>query len=269
MATLRTTSARVEGSKSTTKTRVARVPYLNSAPFFRGFAPQDAYTLEDYVPRRLGEQAAAGTLDAGPLPLADFFRLERSFERLGRFGIAVRGRAHSALLFARRPIRQLDGAVIGVTEETSTTALLLRLLLEQRYHLKPAAYERGLQDAEARLVIGDEALRFRQANTRYPYEIDLGFEWWLWQHLPFVFAVWAVRKDLPDDAKKRLEHALAHALAVNTAQLEPIVQAAAQELGLSAAEIQAYLSSFIYRLSQPEEEGIARFRELVDVHHLL
>ena len=209
-------------------------------------------------------------MDAGLLPLADFLRLQDRFERVGPFGIAVRGRARSVLLFSRRPIRQLDGATIAVTEETSTSVLLLRLLLEQRYHVAPAAYQPGrVAEADAQLLIGDEALRVQQANTQYPYEIDVAFEWWLWQHLPFVFAVWAIRKDAAAPDKKALELALSGALGGNLRRLDAIAREASPSLGVPAEELQAYLGSFIYRLSQPEEDGIRRFQELVHEFHLL
>jgi len=246
------------------------VPYLNSAPFFRGLALGERYELIDCVPRELGERASAGEVLAGLLPLIDYFRLEETFERIGRFGIAVRGRARSAVLFSRRPIRQLDGATIAVTEETSTTAVLLRLLLEQRYRVTPASYERGTQqDADALLLIGDEALRFSQTDTRHPFEIDLAFEWWLWQHLPFVFAVWAIRKDADPTEKKHVELGLIKSLALSGGRLEPIAQERAAAFGIPAADLATYLSGFIYRLGQPEETGIEQFRRLVDGHHLL
>lgn len=239
------------------------------------------------MPRQLGVLAAAGEVTAGLLPLADYFRLEDTFERVGPFGIAVRGRAQSVLLFSRQPIRQLDGAIIAVTDHTSSSGLLLRLLLEKRYRIIPSGYERRQyaekryrndstskdrrQDAEADalLLIGDEALRFHHTNRHYPYEIDLGFEWWLWQHLPFVFAVWAVRKDAPAHEKKRLETALIKSLARNSAQLEAIAQEHAASLHVPATELHAYLSNFVYRLSQPEEDAINQFRTLVNEHHLL
>ena len=248
---------------------VARVPYLNSAPFFRGLPLGERYAITDCVPRELGERAARGELIAGLLPLADYLRLEDRFERLGPFGIAVRGRARSVFLFSRKPIRQLDGAIIAVTADTSTTAVLLRLLLEQRYHVSPT-YRRGQDpDADALVLIGDEALTFRERNREYPFEIDLAFEWWLWQHLPFVFAVWAVRKDAGDEEKRELTLALTRSLGRNATQLETIAEERAAPLGLPVKDLHAYLSSFIYRLSQPEEAGIARFRELVHGHHLL
>ena len=246
------------------------MPFLNSAPFFRGLTLGGGIELVDLAPRALGEQAAAGTLLAGLLPLADYLRLEDRFERIGPFGIAVRGRAQSVMLFSRRPILQLDGATIAVTEETSTSAVLLRLLLEQRHRVAPAHYARG-QDpaADALLLIGDEALRFRRANARYPYETDLAFEWWTWQHLPCVFAVWAVRRDAPAAEKRQLELALSGTLGRNVGDLAAIAQERAAGLDLPAPDLAAYLGSFIYRLSQPEEAGIQRFRELVHAHHLL
>lgn len=261
-------------SRGTTSTRIARVPYLNSAPFFRGLrlSEDDAGSS---VPRKLGERAAAGEVTAGLLSLADYLRLSGRFERVGRFGIGVRGRACSVLLFSRRPIRQLDGAPIAVTDETSTTAVLLRLLLEQHYHLQPASCTRVSDpasagaDAEALLLIGDAALRFQQTNRTYPFETDLAFEWWLWQHLPFVFAVWAIRKDAAPEEKKRLEQALSGTLGRNLNQLPAIAAERSADLGVPAEELATYLGSFIYRLGAQEEAGIAKFQELVNGAHLL
>ncbi|MBI4340731.1 MAG: menaquinone biosynthesis protein [Candidatus Omnitrophica bacterium] len=263
-------------SKSTATARIAKVPYLNTVPFFRGVAWEERYEVVECAPRELGRQASAGQVATGLLPIVDFFRLEPAFERLGRFGIAARGRAHSVMLFSRRPIRQLDGAVVAVTEQTSTSAVLLRLLLEQRHHVIPAAYEPRDYDGEAGrgagdalLLIGDEALRFQQVNTQYPFEIDLAFEWWLWQHQPLTFAVWAIRKDAAEKDKKQIEAGLARALAINQKEFAAIGKEQEASLGLPAHEIERYLDSFIYRLGSAEEEGIATFRKLANEHQLL
>jgi chorismate dehydratase len=225
---------------------------------------------------------------AGLLPLADFFRLEETFERLGHFGLAVHGRVRSVMLFSCKPIRQLDGATIAITPETSTSAVLLRLILEKRYGIIPASYEdrhqkerrrgsivpvakerRRYAEADALLLIGDDALQFRQANTQYPYEIDLAFEWWLWQHLPCVFAVWSIRKDAPAQKKKRVQAALAQSLSVNLGQLGAIAQDYAKTMDIPQEELQAYLEGFHYRFGPGEEAGIKRFQELANEHHLL
>ena len=56
-----------------------------------------------------------------------------------------------------------------------------------------AAVPNGLPH-EAVLVIGDAALLL-SARQLYPVRVDLGAEWSTWTGLPFVFAVWAARKD--------------------------------------------------------------------------
>ena len=257
-------------SPSAIRSAIARIPYLNCAPFFEGLALDESWEWVDIPPRQLGAEAEQGRILAGPMALADFLRLQDRFERLGVLGVAARGRCGSAFLFSKKPIRQLDGAAIAVTEDTSTTALLLRLLLEVRYELKPKAYQGGeSQEAEAMLLIGDEALKAHASDRRFPYETDLAFEWWLWQHLPMVFAVWAVRKDCPPSDKQHLSRALQVQLAKNLGRLDAIAKEHAEALQIPAGELQAYLERFVYRLSQPEEQAITQFERLLHAHHLL
>ena len=223
------------------------------------------------TPRATAQQTAEGSVHAGVVPVVAFFRQEAQLDRLGRFGVAASGRSHSVILFSRRPIRQLDGAAIAVTQETTTSVCLLRLILEQRYRLAPASYSRTRsEDADALLLIGDEALAFARTNKTYPFEIDLAFEWWLWQHLPFVFAVWAVRKEVVTDDRKRIESAVARALGANSG---PGLDRLAQELdgtcGMPAEAIQQYLSQLTFRLGNQEEEGILRFRQLLEENGLI
>ncbi len=257
-----------------TTSLVASIPYLNSLPFYSGLQLGDRFALNECMPRQSAQKAAAGELTAALMPLAGFLRNRATFDRLGHFGIAAKGRAHSTILFSRRPIRQLDGAVIGVSDETSTTVCLTRLILEQRYKLIPGRYRRGVtiqdEDLDAILLIGDEALRFKQTNGLFPFEIDVAFEWWLWQHLPAVFAVWAVRKDTPPGDRKRLESGIARALTQNSGPaLEQLAEQAAPRYNMKKEEVHAYLSSFAYRFGKNEEEGIARLTALWEEHGLL
>ena len=53
--------------------RVARIPYLNSAPFYRTVAAQ--IDLLDLPPRQLGVAAREGAVDAGILSMCDIFRI--------------------------------------------------------------------------------------------------------------------------------------------------------------------------------------------------
>ena len=53
--------------------RVGRIPYLNCEPFFHRL---EGARLVDLIPRVLGQAMAADELDAGPLSLMDYVRLE-------------------------------------------------------------------------------------------------------------------------------------------------------------------------------------------------
>src|SRR5512140_1814104 len=190
-------------SPSTTTTLIARIPYLNTEPFYHYFSAR-GYELVDLPPRELGREAARGRIAAGAMSAVDYFRLEEDFEPLGSFGIATAGPVHSVLLLSQRPVPELNGGTIAVTSDTSTSVKLLSLLLRERYDVRPAVMRRGLDEpADACLVIGDEALR-RVSREKHPVVLDLGAAWWEWKKLPFVFALWTVRRSLPLEEKKVL-----------------------------------------------------------------
>ena len=83
-----------------------------------------------------------------------------------------------------------------LTSQSQTSVALLRILLEERFGLKPE-YITGL-DAEgtddACLLIGNLALEENERH-RFAYSYDLASLWQEWQGLPFVFGAWVISKD--------------------------------------------------------------------------
>jgi len=250
---------------------VARIPYLNVQPFCADWEHVPARSIE-MAPRRLGQEARAGRVDAGVMAAADFFELEGDFERVGPFGIACRGRVDSVLLLARAPVTALGGARVCLTPESSTSAVLVRLLLERRFGLTGLRFERAatplpgrLADGEAWLAIGDAALAALQAA---PGDVclDLGAAWTEWTGLPFVYAVWAVRKSLPAATRAGFAAFLDASLARGERDLAGAARAhpAAHGGALGPPEhLERYLGRFTYRLGAAEEEGLATFRRLL------
>jgi chorismate dehydratase len=250
--------------------RVAKIPYLNSQPFYAGFDEAAAAGIElvEMAPRELGRLARAARIDAGLIPIADAFAVEREYERLGAFGIAVTGRVESVILLSERPLSALSGARIGLTEESSTSVRLLRLLVEARDGARPAAYVRGAREsADAYLLIGDEALGATAAGPPAPFVFDLAEEWERWQRLPFVFAVWVVRRGVFPGERARLAALLERSLAAPDRLARIAAEyatgpASRRALG-PAARLARYLARFTYRLGPDEEAAIARFRALL------
>jgi len=237
--------------------RVGRIPYLNCEPFFHGLRGVE---LVDLIPRRLGEAMAEGQLDAGPLSLMDYLRLESGLTPLP-YGIGCPTGARSVLVFSDRPLSALDGARVGITEETSTSVELLRVLLALRYEVEPGAWVTAAEPCDAVLLIGDQAIRRLTGGPPARYVADLGLEWREWTGLPFVFARWAVASRVPVGERRAFEAALDAALDRGMGAL-PAIAASRRELGWTGAQIESYLRNFAFRLGPDEEKGAAEFIRL-------
>jgi len=241
--------------------RVGRLPYLNALPFAGPFAGVEPQWVTD-VPRRLGALAAEGGLDAGLLASRDALALADRYRPLADLGIACCGPVRSVLLFSKRPVAELEGATISLTGESRTSRALLRILLAEPVRLDVRYVETG-PASDACLAIGDAALALA-ASRRWPFVLDLGAAWHRFTGLPFVYARWVVRRDLP----AALEYALAREL---TARLEAPRDWSRAQLprGMTHEDARRYLAAFVQRLGPAEIAGLRRFhRELLN-HDLL
>jgi chorismate dehydratase len=251
-------------SKSTTKTTLALIPYLNCEPFYAGLDALDLDVVRE-VPRELGRLAEAGMPTCGPLAVADYLRLRDRLDPLGDFGIAAEGPVHSVLLFARREIRRLAGAQVGLTVESSTSAALVRLLLTRRYGLDGVRFTRGEgADDAARLLIGDRALAAASEGLDdFPFVYDLGEEWHGWQALPFVFARWVVSKDVPDEERRAIREAIEASLASWEDRVPEIAARRGAAVHLDEDGVREYLAGLRYRLGPIEELAERTFGDLL------
>lgn len=258
-------------SRLTTATVAARIPYANAAPFYALWADAP-FAVRNLVPRELGREAEAGSVDLGLMATGDYLRLRDRFELASpAMGVATRGAVQSVLLFSRRPANALAGALISVTPETSTSIRLLRLLLDVRRGLAGVRYVRGLEpaQADALLMIGDQAMRMRQKRPEgFTHTLDLGSDWLEWTGLSFVYAVWAVRTALEVGVKADLGAFLESSLAAGLADL-PAVARQQTGPGWTPEETEAYLRRFHYRLGPEDLVGMERFEALVAEHGLV
>jgi aminodeoxyfutalosine synthase len=246
---------------------VGKIPYLNSVPFYARFEKRD-FRILPVVPRRMGMLSALGEIVAGPFSLMDYLRQEDGMELMG-WCIATRDQVKSVMLFSKEGWRDLDGRRIGITDDTATSVQLLKVLLEKKYGIH-ARFERlhqgvnSYDDFDAVLLIGDEALRRNKHGLDgFDLVFDLAREWYEWQKLPFVFAVWAQRRSLPAADKEELSRLLKDSLESTGGDFVPVAGSHGRRIGLTDAETQEYLSGFNYTLGEREREAIDLFRRLV------
>ena len=242
--------------------RVGRVPYLHAEPFYFDMARR-GIELYEMVPSALVAGAEHGEIDAGPIPLADSFRLEDRFQPVAGFCVASVKRAGSLFLFSTRPITELHGARIGVTDEASNAPRLLHVLLRLKYRVQPAACV-SLEDThDAHLLVGNQALRQRMGMPGFRYTYDLGEEWHAWTGLPCVFSRWMVRKDMDPKAKALLEDTLYVGLEEGVNALYGLADPR-EDLLMLPRDIVTYIQGLRYYIGSGEQRAIDQFRHYLN-----
>lgn len=243
--------------------KIGFLTYLNSALFYWNSQNWGVELLPCF-PNQFNELATNGKVDAGIMSIVDYFAQVRDFEPLGLYGIACQKQAQSVLLFSNRTMQNLSDSTVGITNQTSTSSQLLKMLLKHRYHLSSIKYESG-RPKDAWLVIGDDALYLKNSNN-YPYIYDLGEEWWEWQKLPFVFAIWVVRRNLPLDTKKHLLDLVSESYKEGMKNLESLALSYTEKMNLPVSEIHKYIQGFTYERGIQEGAGMNKFEQLLMIY---
>ena len=242
--------------------RVGQIPYLNSIPFYSDLSCPE-FELVSLVPRVMGECAREGQLDAGLLSLVDCLKLWDEFEPVGGMGLSIKGRVGSVALYSRVPMAELHGKVIGITTETATSVNLLRILLEKKEKVVPLEYSAldTVDTCDAFLLIGDQALQKPEAGMAFPYYFDLAWEWLQWKNLPFVFALWMVRRYVDTLYKAKLAEKLEKSLKMNIGEQFESIKNEATSDTMSADDVVQYLGRFRYLLEPEDWAAVNAFQQ--------
>ena len=144
------------------------------------------------------------------------------------------------------------------------------MLLEKKYGVKANfvrmhASVNDFSQFDAVLLIGDEALKANKSGLLgFDLVFDLAKEWYDWQKMPFVFAVWAHKKTLPAEKKEELQHIILQSLEKSENQLESIGTLHGRMITLSPTETSEYLQGFNYRLGEREKEAMNIFKKFIE-----
>jgi chorismate dehydratase len=251
--------------------RLGRIPWINCYPVYgaidRGLVRIPA-ELVTGTASELNDLLAAGELDVSAVSAVEYARNAAAYHLLPDLAITCDGPVHSVALFSRRPVDELSGATVLLSASSRTSVLLLELLCHHRWRIAPRfatvrAEAIDLQSLaglphDAVLVIGDAALMLT-ARREYPIKVDLGAEWRAWSGLPFVFAVWAARRDAPAGPVRSIHAGLLEARSWGLAHLDELASDAARSTGVSEPVCRAYLGDLDYALSYRHLAGLTDF----------
>lgn len=195
--------------------RISAVSYLNTFPFVYGIQSssyRDHFRLHLDVPSLCAERMKKGEADvalvpAGALPTLDEFTL------VPGFCIGAVKEVKTVLLLSQHPLDQIHTIYLDFDSRTSVE--LVKILARHYWNIQPdykklIPGEAAALDPDKTLVaIGDKTFTLR---PKYRYVYDLATEWIGFTGLPFVFAVWVVRPEVPTDALLPLTEALRYGI---------------------------------------------------------
>jgi chorismate dehydratase len=251
------------------KARVGRIAYLNVLPIYfalEHLLGENGFHLVQGTPAELNALMRRGEVDLGSISAMEYGRAFRDYLLLPDLSISSKGAVGSVLLFSRVPFTRLDGRTIRVSAASASGAALVKILMAELFEVQPRYQPGQLAGAPpgkctAVMAIGDEALALKAAGTM-PFELDLGQAWQELTGLPFVFGVWAVRRDFAQaqpEATAALHRLLLRSRDWGLGSLAALSRMAAAWFSMTPAQILAYFRQLNYSLDSEHEEGLAAF----------
>lgn len=253
-----------------TRPRVGHIQFLNCLPLYWGLARTGTlldFELTKDTPEKLSEKLVQGDLDIGPVTLVEFLKHADDLVAFPDIAVGCDGPVMSCVIVSQVPLDRLDGARVALGSTSRTSVRLAQLLLAERHGVQPDYYtcppdlSLMMREAEAAVLIGDAALRANMLDgPRFGLEVhDLGALWKEWTGLPFVFAVWAARRDARGAGVATVHRALLESREWGLAHLDELAREAHRTTGVAEAACREYLGDLDYALSYRHLAGLTDF----------
>ncbi|GLF97449.1 menaquinone biosynthetic enzyme MqnA/MqnD family protein [Streptomyces yaizuensis] len=253
--------------------RVGHIQFLNCLPLYWGLARTGTLLdleLTKDTPEKLSEQLVRGDLDIGPITLVEFLRNADQLVAFPDLAVGCDGPVMSCVIVSQVPLEKLDGARVALGSTSRTSVRLAQLLLAERHRVTPDYFSCPpdlrvmMQEAEAAVLIGDAALRaaLHEAPQLGLEVHDLGRMWKEWTGLPFVFAVWAARREYVA-REEALVHEVHRAfLASRDLSLREVAKVAEQASrweSFDAELLERYFRTLDFRFGPEQLGGVREF----------
>jgi chorismate dehydratase len=251
--------------------RIGCVKYLNARPLIRG-CPGG---IEFDHPSVLCERLAKGELDVALVSSFEFLR-NAIYRIVDDVSISSDGPVYSVVVAHRGNVSDIKEIELDPASQTAVN--LLRCLLAE-LELNPRLVRSVLgsagcqpvvsgslpDTASARLLIGDQAIRFRQEQASGFHFWDLGEQWKKLVGLPFVYALWLIRPEVRN--AKTIANRLRALRNENLADLDRLIAAETEFDHQFCARY--YRKHLRFSLGEEEKEGLKTFANLCAKHGLL
>ncbi len=256
----------------TLRARIGMVNFINTAPIYevwRQRVSEPGWEVTEAVPSVLNRMIRGGDLDLGFVSSLEFGRNPRQYMIMPALSISSTGAVGSVFFLSRVPFEDLDGRAIAFSAQSRSSAALARIVCEEFMAIRPSYFqadiEDGIDNVEAMVVIGDDALRLA-TDVRFPFRLDLGEIWFAHTGLPFVFALWVVRRDFvaaDPETVRDVHRTLINCLAEGKKDLGRISREVAGRVPLEPSRCYQYLAGLEYDLDDNKVLGLMKFYEIL------
>ena len=229
--------------------KLGRISYVNMAPVF--YRVETEYDEVQAVPTALNRMLTDGAIDVAPISSIHYARNADTLRLMPRRCVSSEGAVESIQLVTKTPLERLR--VVAVTPESATSVVLAKVLFPDAEHVPLE------EDAEAKLLIGDAALKssFEDPTPHY----DLGRLWLERTGLPMVFALWACGEPVADGMAE-LEDALVASVRRARAEPEQLAFESSERYGYPAGFLARYFEKLRYKFGPRERAGLYTFLEM-------
>jgi chorismate dehydratase len=272
------------------KLRISIVEFLNTAPLVWGFTDgplSGKYDLSFAVPSQCAEDLKAGRADVGIIPAIEYQRMQ-DVVALPGMAVASKNEVRSLLVISKVPIEHAGSFALDTNSRSSVG--LARILCKRHWNIAPTFIDMApdidsmLERADAALIIGDPALRFRiqldELEAKAPlgtdqccgsgeeslvkgvpmlFVYDIAQQWREMSGHASVLAIWvgrrgAVTPEMVADFQASGEYGLSH--------IGEIAEGAALKLDLPPRALERYLTENIdFSLDDENLAGLNLFFE--------
>jgi chorismate dehydratase len=254
------------------KVRIGMVNFINTAPLYDVWCRtvnRPDWAVVEAAPTVLNHMLYERQLDMGLVSSQEYAAHPEEYLLLDDISISAAGPIGSVFLFSKCAPAELTDQLVLLSGQSQTSAILVKIILENFYGVRPWYEVGSVLDAHhngeitAVLAIGDEALLLAREEV-YSHRIDLGKIWNDRTGLPFVFAVWAIRAEFcraNPATVREIRGELLRCRQTGQEELEEISRRVAPRVPMSAAACYAYLRGIEHDLDLEKKKGLVRFIE--------
>jgi chorismate dehydratase len=240
------------------KIRIGVVPYLNAKPLIYGLTHKtDLIEFVFETPSLLPGMLNNNHIDVALIPVIEYFR-NVSYAIVPDISISSVGTVESVKIFSKVPLQ--DVHTIALDKSSSTSNTLIRIIFSEYMHVFPQytqwnkQYDISQTNTDAVLLIGDNAMKVMDNGY---FTLDLGQAWFEYTGLPFVYAVWVVKRNCRITGINRL---LKDSKDAGIQSIGELAVTESQRLNFTLERCLKYLTNSIrYNLSKDEIKGLQTF----------